>query len=137
MPGTGTGAGASFEVRWGTEATSKRMRSPPSSAMIQVNTANDATRVVTELAPPAGTGEPGHMLHIHAVYSRCLDWAKHSRERKATEMRAASVEGAIETTAGASAAAKDAGVHLRALEERLLASKSIYWGFYRESGREH
>ena len=35
-----------FEVRWGSRATSSKMPAPPPEGMIQVNTANDNTRVV-------------------------------------------------------------------------------------------
>eukprot|EP01052_Picozoa_sp_SAG31_P054498 SAG31_NODE_14541_length_800_cov_1.326676_1_plen_214_part_01 len=37
--------GNTFQVRWGAEACSARMPSPPSSGMVQVNVNNDNTRV--------------------------------------------------------------------------------------------
>lgn len=38
--------GAQFEVRWGAAATSSKMHQPPQSKIIQVNVANDNTRIV-------------------------------------------------------------------------------------------
>ena len=42
--------GIPFEVRWGTQATSAKMPTPPPEGMIQVNTANQNTRVVRRAA---------------------------------------------------------------------------------------
>ena len=39
-----------FEVRFGANATSRKMPTPPDSGMVQVNLANENTRVVVQAA---------------------------------------------------------------------------------------
>ncbi|KAH8076516.1 hypothetical protein JL721_522 [Aureococcus anophagefferens] len=79
-----------FEIRFGAKAVSRRLKSPPSSGIIQVNVADENTRVVARRAVGTGGALPAAAAPVAAAQNRADDAAaRHS----GSKMDAASLDG--------------------------------------------
>lgn len=65
-----TGLEARFEIRFGPNAVSDRMREPPSSGMIQVNLDTENTRVVQRVQPKPSTVEAASAAPVPCMHAR-------------------------------------------------------------------
>ena len=85
-----------FEIRFGAKAVSRRLKSPPSSGIIQVNVADENTRVVERRAVGTGGALPAAAAPVAAAQNRADDAAaRHS----GSKMDAASLVAALEEAA--------------------------------------
>ncbi|KAH8059895.1 hypothetical protein JL720_13705 [Aureococcus anophagefferens] len=85
-----------FEIRFGAKAVSRRLKSPPSSGIIQVNVADENTRVVERRAVGTGGALPAAAAPVAAAQNRADDAAaRHS----GSKMDAASLVAALEAAA--------------------------------------
>ena len=85
-----------FEIRFGAKAVSRRLKSPPTSGIIQVNVADENTRVVERRAVDTGGALPAAAAPVAAAQNRADDAAaRHS----GSKMDAASLVAALEEAA--------------------------------------